>query len=94
MIQTRKYVSRQEQQSQQSTWHIEPTTSATFCIDVDKHFMPKAEYFEHFCSDVLNPHTPKKNQLSMLPMQIDNDGPAKNFSNSILKKNAAKSMLP
>jgi hypothetical protein len=56
MIQTRKYVSRQEQQSQQSTWHIEPTTSATFCIDVDKHFMPKAEYFEHFCSDVLNPH--------------------------------------
>ena len=42
--------------------------------------------------------TPKKMrpkiQVSMLPMQIDNDGPAKNFSNSILKKNAAKSMLP
>ena len=42
--------------------------------------------------------TPKKMrpkiQVSMLPMQIDNDGPAKKFSNSILKKNAAKSMLP
>lgn len=35
-----------------------------------------------------------KIQWSMLPMQIDNDGPAKNLSNSILKKNAVKSMLP